>query len=757
MAAKIDPLNLTARELAQILNSTPAGEVITSAILNTQKERAGFKIGAGPKFSLPKYFAWLLTERHSRKPKKSYEEHKADQALKQKIISQIARDIGDIPEIKNPERREKCRESFRLFCESYFSQTFFMGWSPDHLKVIGKIENAVLRGGLFAFAMPRGSGKTSLSECAAIWAVIYGHRKFVVVIGPSADHAVQLLDAIKMHLETNPLLEADFPAAIYPIQKLEGISKRCLGQIYKGTRTHIEWAHEIVLATIPGSPSSGAIIKTAGLTGAGVRGAKYQTADGETVRPSMVIIDDPQTDESARSRDQCRTREKIISGAVLGMAGHKHKIAGFMPCTVIRPGDVTDTILNKNIHPAWNGERTKLVYSFPTNEKLWEKYAEIRADSLRAGRDIADGTAFYLANKSDMDAGSKVAWDERFDDNEISALQFAMNIKLNDEETFFAEYQNEPMHDKSLLEGTVSASEIADKTNGYKPGEVPLSVNYLTMFIDIQQRLLFYTIVGWADDFTGYVLDYGTYPDQKRKYFTLADAQNNLDVEFPTAGMEGRIYAGLEKLTGQMLPLEWCRTDGTKMKISQCMIDANWGPSTDMIYKFCKQSEFSSVLLPSHGKYVGASSKPFGDYTKKPGERTGINWRIPIRDKREVRHVLFDTNYWKSFIFSRFATALGDRANLSIFGDKKTSHQCFADHLTAEYRIRTTGRGRTVDEWKMRPDAGDNHWLDCVVGCAVGAAIQGATLAEIGSGKTEKKKKIAVDLNSLNQSRASGF
>jgi phage terminase large subunit GpA-like protein len=373
--------------------------------------------------------------------------------------------------------------------------------------------------------------------------------------------------------------------------------------------------------------------------------------------------------------------------------------------------------------------------------KLWEKYAEIRGDSLRAGRDIADATAFYLANRAEMDAGARVAWDERFDDNEISALQFAMNIKCNDEETFWAEYQNEPMQDKSLLDGTVSAVEIAEKTNGYKPGEVPLSVNYITMFIDIQQRLLFYTIVGWAEDFTGYVLDYGTYPDQKRNYFTLADAQNNLDVEFPTHGMEGKIYAGLEKLTGQMLPLEWHRTDGTKMKISQCMIDANWGPSTDMIYKFCKQSEFSSVLLPSHGKYVGASSKPFSEYTKKPGDRTGINWRMPIKDKREVRHVVFDTNYWKSFIFSRFATALGDRANLSIFGDKKINHGCFADHLTAEYRIRTTGRGRVVDEWKLRPGGGDNHWLDCVVGCAVGAAMQGTGGNRHGPARQEKENR----------------
>jgi hypothetical protein len=49
-------------------------------------------------------------------------------------------------------------------------------------------------------------------------------------------------------------------------------------------------------------------------------------------------------------------------------------------------------------------------------------------------------------------------------------------------------------------------------------------------------------------------------------------------------------------------------------------------------------------------------------------------------------------------------------------------------YLTAEYFIKTEGRSRTVDEWKARPQQPDNHWLDCLVGCAVGASMQGALL-----------------------------
>ncbi len=55
-------------------------------------------------------------------------------------------------------------------------------------------------------------------------------------------------------------------------------------------------------------------------------------------------------------------------------------------------------------------------------------------------------------------------------------------------------------------------------------------------------------------------------------------------------------------------------------------------------------------------------------------------------------------------------------------------HQLLAEHLTSEYRVKTQDRGRTVDEWKLRVDGLDNHWLDCLVDCAVAASMQGAVL-----------------------------
>ena len=38
-----------------------------------------------------------------------------------------------------------------------------------------------------------------------------------------------------------------------------------------------------------------------------------------------------------------------------------------------------------------------------------------------------------------------IAWPERFNHDELSAIQHAMNLKLQDERAFYAEYQNEPL------------------------------------------------------------------------------------------------------------------------------------------------------------------------------------------------------------------------------------------------------------------------------------------------------------------------
>lgn len=706
------------------------------------------------KISVLKFIAFVCDEKNRIKSTAiSDYEAKKDYNLKRGLeMALTARDIGELPEVVNPERKEACRLDFRLFCETYFSHSFPLAWSDDHLRIISRIENSTLHGGLFAMALPRGSGKTTLCEIASVWCMLYGHIPFVALIGATESAAQEMLLSVKTEIETNEILAEDFPEVCFPIAKLGGIPNRCAGQLYKGQRTRIVWtSDELVLPTIEGSAASGMIVRVAGLTGR-VRGMKFKRPDGVTVRPKLVIVDDPQTNESANSIEQCRKRVKILAGDILGLAGPGQKISGLMPCTVITPGDMADQILDREKHPEWNGERTKLLYAYPKNEELWEEYAEIRANCLREYHDIHLATEFYKEHQTEMDEGAIPAWLARYNPDEVSAIQHAMNLKLQDNAAFQAEYQNEPLAEKTNEEALLSVDEICRQLNGLSEGTVPLECTKLTMFIDVQKRLLYYCVCAWSDDFTGAVIDYGSWPEQKKRDFTLDEASPTIEDVFKTGGFEGRLYQALEKLVKLKMQQVFLREDGAEFHVERIMIDANWGQSTDTIYQYCRQSEYSGIVIPAHGRYVGASSKPMTDYKKKKGEKLGFNWLIPaIAGKRAIRHVVFDSNFWKSFIHARLCVLIGDSGNISLYGRNPLVHVNFAKHLTAEYRTKTIGNGREVDEWRIRPDKGDNHWLDCLAGCAVGASMQGSALKEQYNLTVKKKTKLSNLQQPVNQ------
>ena len=755
------PLNLSKvkpTEMVRLMNSTDLGTVVSSTQMYRHFDQGGYRVASREDsrfMNFYSYVAWLV-DRHNTPDEgepQGYDAVRADAARRSSERSLEGRDIGELPAVENEARKESCRLDFRRFCETYFPEVYVLEWSEDHLRAIEKIQKSVLKGGLFALAMSRGSGKSSLTETAAIWAMLYGHREFVVVVGASESAALEILDSIKTELEVNEHLAADFPEVCYPITCLEGIANRCAGQLYKGERTRITWtANEIVLPTIRGAASSGVLVRVAGITGR-IRGMKYKKPDGRTIRPEFVVIDDPQTSESAGSLEQTRKRVRVLAGDILGLAGPGKKISGIMPCTVIRPGDMAEQILDKSKHPEWNGERCKMLYQMPTNEELWNRYADLRADELREKGTFAAATEFYRQHREDMDAGAKVSWPDRFNYDEISAIQHAMNLKLTDEAAFWAEYQNDPLPEDLGTEEQLTVDGIVNKLNGLSQSAIPVSATHVTMFIDVQKTLLFFVVCAWSEDFSGTVVDYGAWPDQRRRYFTLADANPTLQSKHPRTGLEGCLYAGLKELTERYLSREYTRDDGASMRIERCLVDANWGQSTEVVYQFCRESQFANIILPSHGKYIGASSKPMSEYKKTAGDRVGHNWRIPnIRGKRAVRHVIFDTNYWKSFVASRILTSLGDKGSLSLWGRSPEAHLLFAEHLTAEYRVKTEGRGRKVEEWKMRPEAKDNHWFDGIVGNAVAASMCGCVL-EGTDQQVLKKPRVKMKLSELRKAR----
>lgn len=636
-----------------------------------------------------------------------------------------AAEIGSLPPIADPARRARCEGDAVEWLKTYFPGTFTLPFSPDQIKVIRKAERLIHSGGMFAQAMPRGSGKTATTERLSILAAIFGHP-YVVVIGADKDIAIQMLGSIKAELGHNGLLLADYPEICFPIASLEDEPRRCLGQTCDGEKTGIVWKQHQVSFPSTAGKAAYCLIGAYGLTGR-LRGMKHTRPDGKTVRPSFVILDDPQTDESAGSPAQCQSRERIISGAILGLAGPGKKITGFANLTVIRKGDLADRLLDRKIYPEWQGDRMRMVYAFPAAEKEWDEYAEIYIADMMEELGTDRANAYYGERREIMDAGCVVAWPERHNEDELSGIQHAMNLRIRRKEAFFCEYQNDPPAEIEQA-NCLSEEAILRQVNGYKRGEIPAECDKLVAFIDVQKQLLWYMVAAIDAKFGAYVINYGAFPSQNSRYYTLASASHTLERAYAGLSLEARLFAGLRDLTEVLCAPVYKRDDGIELKMGLCLVDANWGESTDVVYSFCRQSRFT--LMPSHGKYIGAASTPFAQYKRAPSERIGHHWLVSSRDGRSsIRHALIDTNYWKSFLQVRLGTGLGASGAWSIYQDSPASHRMLAEQLAAEYRVVTSGKGRQVDEWKARPGR-DNHLLDCAVGCAVAASITGSVIAE---------------------------
>ena len=675
-----------------------------------------------------------------------YAAFKARAAARSRAQSLAGRDIGDIPPVVDHARKLRAARSFQSFAEQYFPAKFYLPWSPDHLRILGIIEQVVTSGGTFALAMPRGNGKTTLCETACLWAMLFGHTAFTVLIGASEDHALRMLSNLKTELSGNDLLLADFPETCYPVRRLENEARRCIGQQHHGSPTHIGWsADEIVLPTIPGSQAAGAVVRVAGITG-NIRGAVHTRPDGSSIRPSLVILDDPQTDQSARSPSQCSQRESIVNGAVLGLAGPGRTIAALMPCTVIQQGDLADRYLDRDAHPQWQGQRTKLLYAMPKAAKLWDEYAQVRGDGMREGKGTKPATDFYAKHRAAMDAGAEPAWEHRFNPGELSAIQHAMNLKLDrGEAAFAAEYQNQPLAQDADAADRLTPEIILTRLNSRPRGAVPPDASAVTAFVDVQERCLYYAVVAWRQDATGYVVDYGTWPDQGLLYFSLREVGRTLRRHYPGAGTEGAIRQGLLDLLGRLLGRRWSvpGSPGAALVIERCLVDSGYLPA--IVADACRVS--GAVALPSKGVGIRAGHRPMHSYARRPGERHGDNWYLPnVARTREVRHVLYDTNHWKTWLHNRLATTPGDPGSMTLWGTKGHQHRMIADHVAAsESWTETQGHGRMVHEWSILPTRPDNHWFDCLVGCCVAGSMLGVRLPNSGESENTGRKKYTRD------------
>jgi len=638
----------------------------------------------------------------------------------------LSQEIGPIPPIKNPKRRESCRYDLERYTMTYFKAACFMGLAPYQKEIIQAFQHVILNGGKKSRAVRRGGLKSTLARIATAWSIDYGHRKFPVLVGATDDKSNEHRDNLFKMLETSKEHCEDFPELIPLLLKRKNPKKtlRLNGVILDVSAKDERGC--ILFPAIEGADSSEARVAPYSIVSTDVSGLSFVDETGRVIRPDLLIFDDVQTPQSAKSFSQTSTRENAIDTTFQGLAGLGETLATIMVCTRRELDCLTARYCDREKHPDWDGQAFPVLLHEPTDKEGWKKYSDLLREGDNPDDGFAMASAFYRDNRERLDVGGVVAWEDDKEAGYISALQYCMTIKSLKPDFFRSELQQEGAAPEGGL-SQLSASELVKRVSNVPWGTVPSQASYLTSFVDSQDHVLFWMVCAWAKDFSGWIVDYGTWPDQGRQEFYKSDLSRTIEMQLPGASWEEAFVNAHNKLDQMLLGNHWPIQDSdSERDIDLLLKDWSDGDHKKRIEPQVLASKFRSRIRPSKGFAPKPGKKPvhlFGDAQKD--RHTHSHW--VERRTESPMNVQYDANMWKTHIFRRLKTIIGSPSCLLLPGDNESDLSLLAEHFTAELAKPIEYDGSKGIVYERIPNR-DNDWFDCIVGNAVAASMLGCAL-----------------------------
>jgi hypothetical protein len=601
------------------------------------------------------------------------------------------------PEIVDPERRANAGDSLETFLRTYFGHEFHKPFSPDQLDGLSCAAQVINEGGRFVIAAPRGDGKTTRLARAALFSILYGKREFVLIVGADARKANALLQILAQDIKSNPLLLEDFPEYVYPFTVTK--SRQALVKLrHNGKPLNLDMVKDKIQF------GNGAIIYACGLTGS-LRGMIFSNAEGQTIRPDLVLVDDPQTDESAKSPMQTAEREALICGTIAGLVSPLKAIAMLCLVTVIRRGDLADRLLdNIKLHPEFVARKYQLLYSWGNENDLarWGEYDTLWRDSK------TDAAAYYAANLQGKTAAS-VGWEHRIRAGEIDALHTARNLYLENPQNFDSEYNNSPRLSTTNAGFELSEEEICAKQSGYKRGIVPENSTFL---IAMDVNLYALSWVGLAVGASGAssVVDYGLSTGEGG---TIWNKKSGLSEE-------AAIYNAIVS-TVQTIRAKPYKTESGNPTTPQAY-GVDCGYRSETVIAACAFLRRSGVnVYPVRG-----FSSAY--YSPRKYFRRGDSWHTGTYLSSTV--LFLNSDIWKERTqkgFLVYNNAVG--WSLSLFAAEPKDHSVFAAQILGERiaDILTGEKGGIVYKWFLLPSS-KNDLLDATAYALALASFLGVSV-----------------------------
>lgn len=258
------------------------------------------------------------------------------------------------------------------------------------------------RGEKLARIAPRGSAKSTISTLEYVLkCALERSEQYIVIISDIQPNANKFLADIKSEIETNELLQEDYPESC------------TVGPVWR------EEAIELV---------NGVRIEALG-KGGKIRGRRHRQH-----RPTLIILDDPQSFDDAYSPTQM---EKDFAWLMSDVMKAGEPTTNFVVLGTALADECIVCKLAKT--PGWKFKRYKSLIAEPVNLHLWLQWREMLWQHDDPQRD-EKAQAWYLQNQAGMDEGAAVLWPERFPLVDIMRRRYSEG-----ERAFMSEEQGEPM------------------------------------------------------------------------------------------------------------------------------------------------------------------------------------------------------------------------------------------------------------------------------------------------------------------------
>lgn len=658
-----------------------------------------------------------------------------------------ARELGEIPPVVDPLRRWLGEISLLDFGLTYFMTEF----NPDGsvkvqrmlkrppskrmIRFITNLEIAIRKGGNRHVRWPRGKGKSTWIKIAAVWALVYGYRSFVVVIAATKPMAEEATAEIWRFMSEDALFAEDFPEFAVPLRDVALTPQRMRVQTYHGERTHIcentRFAYKR-FARLAGYPSTGCIIAARGADQA-IRGLNI----GST-RPDFIFIDDPQSDDDAKSTGRGGRVEKIedrIQGCLIALGETNRIIAAVMASTPIEPDDVSERFADPERHPEWITSTELFVSAWGPEELMREYLAAYRDDSLRNDPDFNSSRYFYSMNRAAIEEGVEMMDEQDFDASagEVSAYQHALNMLFTmKRKRFDSEMQMKPTRSQGLFK--ISAGLVAERVTGYDLGVVPPECDQGALaFCDVNAVAgLRWGIMAFGKGRVTTLVAYGSYPPRGVRLFPEGTPEPAIPRYLAPAI---RAVAGAIKSTALVTP------DGVPVKVRGICFDGGW--QTETVATVCQELDGKDGYSVCWSKGYDAKSYSYYHHEKAKsvqGLRSGEmchTWATA-----NGQYLAFNSDYWREMAQSSFLADPLTESSCSFFGADKTRHYDFASEVCGEELVAKDEHPKygTVWQWKK---LGPNHYGDVVYGCMVYGAIRGNYDPIVKLATTEELKFVS--------------